>query len=1361
MSFIVRAVKGVVKAVVGVVKSVVKAVIDVAKSVINFAVQAFMPGMPDTNGAGEAERQQGVLLQREGSNINIPVIYGHRKVGGAVAYMETGSTNNRYLYVAYIFSEGLVEGLRELWIDDNPLPASVIGQLNGGNTVSIAEGKYNGRVTLRWSPGVYYSNPASSALPADLKKTGGIFAEAPNFGSNYYFNGLAVMFARYEWKEIKTQADSDANPFGGGVPRLQACILGRKVATLENSTSESYTYGGTGYAERYSTNPAEILLDYLRNPRYGKGLANAEINWDSFRTAARKCNQGVAYYGGGPSGAILTCNAVIDSGQTLLNNVKMLLQGFRGFMPYVQGQYKLRIEDAGNPTDILSGSATISAIATTSPATASNDTGSVYVDIIGDITYTGIERSAKYTQVAVTFVDPDQGWSNQQAVWPESEAERATYVATDGGRENQADVTMGTITNRYMALDFARLIFNKSRFQETCSITVSSRGIELEPGDIIKINGTILNFGDTPWRVVSMSYNDDMTVSLGCVRNPESIYPYTRLNEADTISGVFRPVGADINPPLLLAAGGGLGVTAPTTVSYTNPSQFTANATLQTILIQTNPPQSNVILTTGNTAVSNTTANSTSGTGTTAPAPNNPTTTAPPPPPPLNDKIDFTNITFTQTDGGVFARVVFAQPAHPLYEGIDFYYKRAIATETAWQYADVKEKPGPGNTVQFNIGPLIIPAGFDASQATYNYRAIVKYSTGERSTLFVSGQFTPNFGSGISVNPSETVQITASAWTVLTTTDTTSARNNSISAKALIPASGGSSIGSPGASRTIKLIFKDDVQNQPANWQIDGVIIYWKPTASTYWYKEKVDLIGTWVPGRENPITLAGDIGIVGGPTSYDFIFRWYYVDGKESTQQLRCMGWRVESPFATYPYDPSYGGNQINEASTAYAFTTIDNAPGGAAGAAANVSVGVNFIGGFFNNGANDLTMGIIPPAAADLASFYRGLSLQYRAVVPGGNPPLTVANVVPQINSQTGQFNLQPAVRPWEFDTTHEMIVTPIVLYPGGNKGLSNVSVRGVGYVHNRTQAADYPANNDWSPTWNFEQMDTAVALRRSGQPFPAGSPTVSVRECVVVVGAGGSDSTRSYINSTTAGVPIRLNQYFRIKFNKPAIGNYSKCWLYRRVAGDYVPTDNGGQYGYAKYTGLGIWEKIEITDVSHPPDGSGVVTVNFRGPVASNLFNAKYLAPQWQYHPDKLIDPRWEGAAEGQGIRSGSRPYQGISLGGNYNYTELLLIVETTSGLSDRAIRIVPNFASITSTSTVVNVIPTNLPTTVDWSVYNQLDSGRLRRLDEAVSAYATNTLLFTVIGKPTWLNFTTPPQYQNNIQLDFITATPTVR
>ena len=724
-----------------------------------------------------------------------------------------------------------------------------------------------------------------------------------------------------------------------------------------------------------------------------------------------------------------------------------------------------------------------------------------------------------------------------------------------------------------------------------------------------------------------------------------------------------------------------------------------------------------------------------------------------PPPPPLNDVVDFNKITFTNTDGGIFADVEFRQPSHALYEAVDFYYRRSASTGP-WQFVEVRDKPGANAVITFSIGPLIIPAGFDATVSVYDIRAIVKYSTGERSTQFVTAQFTPSASSGTSVNPSEIIQITQTAWTTPTTTlQGTSARNNTIAVRALVPDSGAASIGSAGSTRTIRLVFRDDVLNQPENWQIDGVAIYWKPASATYWNRVRVKIPGTFVPGRDNTINFAGDIGIVGGPVNYDFIFRWYYIDATESTQQLRVQ-YAVESPFAVYPYDPAYGKNAVNEASTAYAFTTIDNAPADVVGAAANVAIGVNFIGGSYTNGDTQLNMQLEPPAAADLASYYRGVSVQYRAVVPGGNPPLIVANTVPQVNSQTGRFQLSPAVRPWTFDQKYEMIVTPIVLLPGGNKGYSNVSVRGIGYVHNRTAAADYPITNNWAPVWNFEQMQTQRALGLAGQSFPSGSPCVSLQDVTGITGSGYSTSPEVIALSTGQ---MRINQFMRVRFFKPAVGDYVKTWIYRRRAGAYVTTIGGGQFGNSLYWGLGRWERVEVTDASHPPAANGLVTVNLRGPIDRTEFDPYYQVPG--YTGRNLIDSTWTGARVGQGYKSGRRPYAGLNIKQSDRYIEVLIVVETTSGLSDRAVRFVPDNIGVTAVTAEVNLIPTNRPEIVAYTEYNNLTAGYNRRLDEVSTPLTVSQLQYRT---PTGANapiYTAATDSDTNPMV-YIAATPAV-
>ena len=123
MSGVVKTIKKVVKGIVKAVVGVVKAVVNVVSSVVSFITQPFMGlfgGMPDMPDAGaEAERQQGVLVTRNGSTVNIPVVYGLRRVGGTITFAETGAQDNRYLWVAYALTEGPMEGLFDLFIDDN------------------------------------------------------------------------------------------------------------------------------------------------------------------------------------------------------------------------------------------------------------------------------------------------------------------------------------------------------------------------------------------------------------------------------------------------------------------------------------------------------------------------------------------------------------------------------------------------------------------------------------------------------------------------------------------------------------------------------------------------------------------------------------------------------------------------------------------------------------------------------------------------------------------------------------------------------------------------------------------------------------------------------------------------------------------------------------------------------------------------------------------------------------------------------------------------------------------------------------------------------------------------------------------
>lgn len=1188
-----------------------KLVDKVFDSVIGFVLQPFMGllgGNSDTS-AAEAERQQGILVTRRGGGSeSIPVIYGLRRVGGIITFAETGSTNNKYLWVAYVFSEGCVEGVYDVAIDDVSLPDPlIIGALNAGQTIQVTSGKYAGRVEMRWSPGNgvndsgFWSKLLSNLLGFELKAY--LFKDSPSFKSSMMYNGLATMFVRYEWKEIKTQEDANANPFNGSIPDLTLTIMGRKVASLTTTDSENANYGETGYAERYSTNPAEILLDYLRNPRYGKGLKNSEIDWASFRTAAAKCNTDVTYTSGGTRGPIMTTNYVLSTNYTIFDNVKFLLQGFRAYLPYVQGKYKLKIEDAGHPTDITSGEATIIAECVATPNILDGSYVSNTYEIMGQVQYSGIDRSAKYNQVVVTYVDPDNKWSNQQVVYPATEEERQTYITQDGGRENKLEATFPTITNYAMAYDFARLLFNKSRYQETCSLRVSSHAFELEPGDNIRIKSKMLNFYDTPWRVINITYNNDYTFSISCVRNPDFMYPYTRAGEVDRVNPIYVPKGLDIYAPvnaynisllpptrstyITSVVGNGPGtVILPTGATATSSTTYTLGNT--TVNITRLNPISTV--TTGNTG---------GGVGGNVGAINtNPVSNIPVVPiqqivDAMSDTVDFSNVEYVAKNGLTYARITFRQPSNTQYAGLLIFYKSGNSGYIQYNEPTVK---GPNQEIIFDLGPLAVSS---VVSTVYDVIVRVKYIQDQLSTKFTRTQLTPVLGT--TVNPTEVVQVSNTAWpTTTTVTSGPVLRDTRIESIGATIAG----VGSAGSARTIALSLIQDIRTQAANFDVNGVRIYWKPSTDTYYSTTKV-VFSNYSPGNSVALPFTGDIGVVGGPTSYDFVFRLTYIDNTDSSYYyVRTFG--VEKPAsASYPYNAAYGASGSSPLVSTYTVITTDQAPPGTVASALDTKLGIggNAAGvNFLKNTSNQTGMRFYldPPAVANRAT-WRGVKIRYRPVIAGTNPALVeYSNPSVSLASLTGLSYHE--VWGMLFDQKYQIIITPQVV-SGGVTQDSNYSLFGTGYVHDRSAAADYPATGNWTPSFGFVQMDTKTALGTTGQAFAAGNPTLDIISMnIYSLPTGTGTSGYSKVSSTVAA----RTQYVRLVYNGDKASGLTKLYIYRRSRTTLFGTTGWSTLGVtnAMHYGVGRWERVEVTH-----SGTGNKIVNLRMPTNYTEFDRYY--------------------------------------------------------------------------------------------------------------------------------------------------------
>jgi len=261
----------------------------------------------------------------------------------------------------------------------------------------------------------------------------------------------------------------------------------------------------------------------MTNPRYGVGLALNEIDHEAFKIAANKYEQRVTY-SNNASGRALTCNAVLQSNASCFDNVRTLLSGSRGIMPYIQGKYKLKVEDGGHPTDITS-------TTFTSAYDITNDV------IIGGITMSGERKESKYNQVKVNYIDPDKQFSNQQIIFY-----REGDLEKDNNEPLIGEFTFHTITSDSIANDLAQMIYDKSRQGRQINFTATQELLNVEVGDIIRVTDTILDLSTHAFRVINMRLQYDGSVQIDAVEHIATFYPYTPLQyNIELPAPIFQP----------------------------------------------------------------------------------------------------------------------------------------------------------------------------------------------------------------------------------------------------------------------------------------------------------------------------------------------------------------------------------------------------------------------------------------------------------------------------------------------------------------------------------------------------------------------------------------------------------------------------------------------------------------------------------------------------------------------------------------------------------------------------------------------------------------------------------------------------
>ena len=517
---------GVVSSVVDAGKKFVGTAISVitgANPIVSLGVSLFLawvlrPKTPEiqdfgTNQFDDFER--GLLINKQSNDANIPVIYGERLTGGTRVFMETSGTDNTYLYMAIVMAEGEINDITEIRVDDKVV--TFASSLSDGTAVEVDSGDSN---FYKADPTVEGSSAESLIrlephYGTDGQSASTLLSTLSSWGSNHKLSGLCYLAVRFKW-------NSDAFT---GIPKVQAKIQGKKVKTYNASLVEQ--------SASYQTNPAWCLLDYLTDTRYGKGLSTSEIDLQSFYDASLVCETQVTPYSGGSDINIFDCNTALDTSRPIIENVREFLKGCRGYLPYNAGKYNLVIETTG-----------------TASITLTED------NIIGGYSLSTPTKNDRYNRVIVGFVNPDRNFQVDEVQFPPiddsglpSADQHATMKTADGGFLLEGRFNFTTITNQYQAEEMAEVILRRSREALTLGINVDFNGYDLSIGEIVNITHSSLGFSSKPFRVIGITFNQDLTVGLSLVEYQATHYSWASKQQATAVPTTNLPNPFNVQPP--------------------------------------------------------------------------------------------------------------------------------------------------------------------------------------------------------------------------------------------------------------------------------------------------------------------------------------------------------------------------------------------------------------------------------------------------------------------------------------------------------------------------------------------------------------------------------------------------------------------------------------------------------------------------------------------------------------------------------------------------------------------------------------------------------------------------------------------
>ncbi len=261
------------------------------------------------------------------------------------------------------------------------------------------------------------------------------------------------------------------------------------------------------------TSPGNVVIDYMTNSRYGAGIANTLIDFDSFTGAGNSSVGGYGdetvsytpYAGGSATQPRFQINGTLGTIDDVQTNLDKLMSSCGSFLLFdgKQGKYK------GLPNQIYQDQ--------TNCFVANDD------NIIGKISVQNTDLYQQYNAVEVEYFDKERRDQRNSVLVETPSSDRNT-----GEPDNKLSYSLDMVNNKVSVEILANIDLKQTRLDKVVTFTGDHSFLQVDVGDVIKLTNETYGFTDKLFKVMQIKESEaedtTLTCQVVCLEYADSVY---------------------------------------------------------------------------------------------------------------------------------------------------------------------------------------------------------------------------------------------------------------------------------------------------------------------------------------------------------------------------------------------------------------------------------------------------------------------------------------------------------------------------------------------------------------------------------------------------------------------------------------------------------------------------------------------------------------------------------------------------------------------------------------------------------------------------------------------------------------------